>query len=488
MKKPLLSVLAVTCIAVTSQMISCTPTITYQPVRSDEPGPHMYYDSTRYRLNEMIVIFKKPPTTKGVDQMKEAIGKQGINPDLIKMRKCNSCNAYVELWQAPDLETAVHSEGLVGGTGSRRGSQGVGEDSLAYYSLNFRQDVEMDSSAHFRDFNYSAYVPVKSDTAGKDVIRIAVLDTGIDADRIISTDYLWTNQRELSAGIKGREIDNDNNCYIDDTFGWNFVDGTNDVKDLHRNLHGTLVSHYIINQFARSEHNAVKIMTLKTHDKEGKGYLFASICAIHYAIEKKANIINASWGFYYYDDRPHPYLNKLITEDLRSEGILFVTAAGNRIEAVDDRARIIYQDAHGVLIPDSLLRNLEYHNFYPACLSNDANNVVTVTTADTTRVSPTQNYSPMYVDMGAIPDEITPNFMKFNVPFPGPITTISGSSFATAIMTGRIGALLPMSSYLSGIDKGVLNQVEAPPGAAPFTKSSFLKKWRIRNGRITPRN
>ena len=76
--------------------------------------------------------------------------------------------------------------------------------------------------------------------------------------------------------------------------------------DDNADLHGTLVSHYIINEFAASSGKAVELMTLKTHDKNGSGDLFTSICAIHYAMEMKAQIINASWGFYYYQEGPHP--------------------------------------------------------------------------------------------------------------------------------------------------------------------------------------
>ena len=106
-----------------------------------------------------------------------------------------------------------------------------------------------------------------------------------------------------------------------------------------RSLHGTLVSQYIINEFATSQNKAVELMALKTHDKDGRGDLFSSICAIHYAMEKGAQIINASWGFYYYEDGPHPYLNNLITNVLREKGILFVAAAGNKIDDQDVFAR-----------------------------------------------------------------------------------------------------------------------------------------------------
>jgi hypothetical protein len=487
MKKTLLSLLAVACIAVASQMISCTPTKFY-PVRTNEPSIEALYDSTRYRLNEIIVMFKNEPIKAAVDTIKAKIHRSGIDSaTIVVTRKCNSCNAYVEVWHADSLHTRIHSNGPRAGTVSDRGSNGVGEDGLAYYSLNFKQNIPMDFVGEgFKGFNYANLKKTENNTQGKDVVRIAVLDTGIDTERILSTSYRWTNQREASRGADS--VDQDGNCYIDDSFGWNFIGDNNDVSDNNEERHGTLVSHYIINEFATSRNKAVELMTLKTHDKDGYGDLFSSICAIHYAMENGAQIINASWGFYYYQDGPHPYLDYLITTLLREKGILFVAAAGNQIDEDDAFAHKVYKAAHsGVDIPDSYLRNLAYHNFYPACLSTIDNNVVTVTTADKKRVSPSQNYSSQYVDLGAIPDDI--NLMRFKVPYAVPAgatgtTTISGSSFAAAIVTGRIGAFLSNSAYSPNINKSV---VLAPMEAAGLsTTSNSLASDHIRGGRITP--
>ena len=202
-------------------------------------------------------------------------------------------------------------------------------------------------------------------------------------------------------------------------------------------------------------------------------------------MEKEAKIINASWGFYYYQERPHPYLDSLITQVLRKKGILFVAAAGNKIDQVDIDASAAYLAVNGVDIPAGYLRNLEYHNFYPACLSREDNNVVTVTTADHTDVSPTQNYSSMYVDLGAIPDDTT--LMRFRMPFDGPEITVSGSSFAAAIVTGRIGAFLPKSAYVDGLNKRV--KVLVPMETAGLTKKApLLESKHIRLGRIISHN
>jgi hypothetical protein len=474
MKKNLPSLLAVACIAVASQMISCS---SYNPVRTDEPGPgtHGLYDSSRYRLNEVIVMFKSEPTTESRNKIKGQIQASGIDSATIEMRRCNSCNGYVELWKADSLHTRIHAQGIAGGT-RPGGSKPVGEDSLAHYSLNFKQDIPMDFLKE-KKLNFNNVKKVENEKGKKDIVRIAVLDTGIDTARIIGSSYLWTNPG----------ADADSNCYKSDKFGWNFTGNiyNNDVHDDNPNLHGTLVSNYIINQFATST-KSVELMILKTHDKDGFGDLFSSICAIYYAMERGAQIINASWGFYYYQDRPHPYLDYLITTVLREKGILFVAAAGNKVQDRDDFARKVYQATHpGVTLPDSYFRDLECHSFYPACLSTENNNVVTVTTADRDKVSPTQNFSSKYVDIGAIPDDLS---MRFKVPF-DPSTYISGSSFATAIVTGRIGANLPNGANATNATILDKQEILGPMQAASLIeKSPALESDHIRMGRITLHN
>ncbi len=485
MKKTLLSLLAVACIAVTSQLISCKKDGD-KPVKSDETcGCH-----PGYRPNELIVTYKKKPTPKRRDLIKSDKQKDGIDPKDIKIRACKSCDSYVELWEAPNIHTTIHSQPIGGGTRTDRGTGGVGEDSLAYYSLNFMQNIPLDS-LNFEDRKYDTLNRVNFNTNRESVIRVAVLDTGIDTDKIIRPKFRWTNAKER-LGKANR--DDDGNCYEDDSVGWNFRANTPDVKDGNKNLHGTVVSHYILNEFAKSElNNTVEIMTLKTHDDDGKGDLFSSICAIHYAMEHGANIINASWGFYYYgsyyggEGRPQPYLDSLITQILRKRGILFVAAAGNKIDTQD----IIAQNTY--FVASDRLRDLEYHYFYPGILGKqEDNNVITVTTADKTGVSPTQNYSSKYVDVGAMPDKTTSAWMKFKAPFkvpPGQVVDyVSGSSYATAIVTGKIAANLPKSSYVPDIKKtDVLTTIESGfPVVTPLiTRSVPLQAERIRNGRLT---
>lgn len=456
----------------------------YQPVRSKETGKDQSA-RVRYTADEIIVMYKGTPLPEQVDRIKQAARDAGINMDSLTIRRCNSCSSYVELWNAKDIHTVIHGEGIRAGTVSDNGSDGVGEDSLARYSLNFIQRLPVDSLPFRREYKFDRQQDTMSG-AGKDTVIIAVLDTGIDTVVAVNPSYVWKNTSE-----KATPGDADGNCYPNDVRGWNFVSDNANIYDDNQNLHGTLVSQYIVNEFRQSPDNFVQLMALKTHDHTGHGDLFSSICAMHYAIDKGANIINASWGFYYYDDGPHPYMDSLITQVLRQKGILFVTAAGNKIDEADAYAKQVYMDSFNVNLPDELLRNLAIHNFYPACLSDAGNNVITVTTTDGTLISPTQNYSSRYVDLGVKADVIHPAYMKFTLPFSG--QPISGSSFATAIATGKIGAFLPVSDYIPDIKKeNVLSKMQASGGSGGvpvlITFESVLEnKKLIRNGRMTKR-
>jgi cell wall-associated protease len=59
-------------------------------------------------------------------------------------------------------------------------------------------------------------------------VIVAVIDDGTDFNHEDLKDIIWTNEKE----IPGNGIDDDNNGYIDDIHGWNFIGGKNgDVKE-----------------------------------------------------------------------------------------------------------------------------------------------------------------------------------------------------------------------------------------------------------------
>lgn len=158
-------------------------------------------------------------------------------------------------------------------------------------------------------------------------VVVAVIDSGIDLNHEDLKDNIWNNPFEKLDGI-----DNDNNGYVDDVHGWNFVGQNNDVNDDY--YHGTHVAGIIaganngvgivgVNPFA-------KIMSLKFQNSSGLGYTGAAVSAINYAVKmKNAGInvaaINLSWGG---GTSVNLALQKAL-QNANDNGIVVVSAAGN---------------------------------------------------------------------------------------------------------------------------------------------------------------
>lgn len=66
-----------------------------------------------------------------------------------------------------------------------------------------------------------AYETFLSGKEGKEVV-VAVIDSGVDVEHEDLHGKIWVNEDEIA----GNGIDDDNNGYIDDVHGWNFIGGT----------------------------------------------------------------------------------------------------------------------------------------------------------------------------------------------------------------------------------------------------------------------
>ncbi|MGX1931208.1 S8 family peptidase [Flagellimonas sp. 2504JD4-2] len=68
-----------------------------------------------------------------------------------------------------------------------------------------------------------AYDLLRENKKNSSTIIVAVLDSGLDIEHEDIQPVLWTNPKE----IKGNGKDDDNNGYVDDINGWNFIGGPN---------------------------------------------------------------------------------------------------------------------------------------------------------------------------------------------------------------------------------------------------------------------
>lgn len=150
-----------------------------------------------------------------------------------------------------------------------------------------------------------------------------------------------------------------------------------------------------------------------------------------------------------------------------------------------DGHQMLMVAAAGNVIEEGQERNLEKNRFYPGVLSymgeKDTSNVITVTTAgiDRQNVSPNQNYSSKYVDVAIRSDED----YGFRLPFANTQNheeLIAGSSFATAIMTGKIAVRWDDSfrniNFQSSPKNDWINEILPPDGTANESLSNQVNR------------
>lgn len=76
----------------------------------------------------------------------------------------------------------------------------------------------------------SAYKALKKKTST--TVVVAIIDSGIDIEHEDLKGKIWVNEKE----IPGNGIDDDNNGYIDDVHGWNFLGSPNGVNQQYARL------------------------------------------------------------------------------------------------------------------------------------------------------------------------------------------------------------------------------------------------------------
>jgi len=194
---------------------------------------------------------------------------------------------------------------------------------------------------------------------GSEDIIIAILDTGVDIDHPDLKDNIWSNSDET----KGDGIDNDNNGYIDDFNGWDFIQNVPNPKPKFNEEyteggihHGTLVSG-IAAAVGNNLEGVVgvawksKIMPLRVLNSEGTGSIENVIQAVNYAVDNGAKIINLSFV-----GTNKSYFLAEALKAAWNKGVLIVAAAGNETTG------------------ESV--NLNENPNYPICLDEDEENFI----------------------------------------------------------------------------------------------------------------
>jgi len=254
-------------------------------------------------------------------------------------------------------------------------------DLLAFSQTYQPQEASMGFQRYFDTINLS---PTWSEEikVNKEVV-VAVLDSGMDLDHIDLLSNVWVNSEEIA--FNGQ--DDDNNSYVDDVNGWDFIDSDNSPQpNFSANYDRTAVNHgtVIAGIIAAAKNNLgllgiapqVKIMPLRILDDYGQGNTLVLSQAINYAVENGADVINLSLVGRAYDD-----VLKQAIENAYDRGVMIVAASGN-------------EEVNGI--------DLNTDPRYPVCEVDEINRVLGVAALDSNKhLASFSNFGSKCIDISA---------------------------------------------------------------------------------------
>lgn len=157
-------------------------------------------------------------------------------------------------------------------------------------------------------------------------VTVAVIDTGVDINHPDLVNNIFVNPGE----IPGNGIDDDQNGYVDDVSGYDFV--SNDANPDDGNGHGTHVAGTIASLNNGSGSTGIapnaSILPVKVLSDSGSGSNFSVAAGIRYAADLGAEVINLSLGGGY-SRAVHSAIDYA-----GSLGSIVIAAAGNESAAV----------------------------------------------------------------------------------------------------------------------------------------------------------
>lgn len=207
--------------------------------------------------------------------------------------------------------------------------------SFIYGGIVFAESGVTPTDPHFEEQYYLKTIGAPSAwslSTGSSQVVVAVIDTGVDIDHPDLINNIWKNTGE----IPGDGLDNDKNDFVDDIFGWDFVNNIPDPRPKFGGKfssvginHGTLISGII----AAEGNNGIgvtgiswrsKIMPLRAFNNRGESDVSTVVRAIDYAIAKKVDVINFSFVGQFESEMFHSAIKRAMNAN-----ILIVAASGN---------------------------------------------------------------------------------------------------------------------------------------------------------------
>jgi subtilisin family serine protease len=291
-----------------------------------------YAQQNSYREGEILVRFAKDINNKSLSiTRRNSILTSSSAGQVKRTLKSMPDLSLVELPAGLSVEDAINT---------LKGKSGIvhAQPNFIYKALSFPNDTRFNEQWALNNTGQTGGTPGADIDASKawDIITdsniiVAVIDTGVKYYHEDLEDNMWINQEEYN-GTTG--VDDDNNGYIDDIYGYDFCtidDGVTDPDpdDDHIYGHGTHVAG-IIGAVGNNGLGVtgvcwnVKIMALKFINSQGEGDTEDAVDCIGYAIQMGAKVMNNSWGNYEYDQELKDKI-----ETANANGVIFVAAAGN---------------------------------------------------------------------------------------------------------------------------------------------------------------
>ena len=266
-------------------------------------------------------------------------------------------------------------------------------------------------------------------TTGSSNVVVAVIDTGIDYTHPDLIDNISTNAGE----IRGNGVDDDGNGFVDDYYGYDFINSDSDPMDDH--FHG---SHCAGTIGAKGDNGrgvagvnwTVKLMAVKVLNSSGSGTLASVAAGMNYAVKRGVKIMSMSLGTPSYSATLE---NAII--NAKNAGVLVVAAAGNSSQNTD-------------ISPN-----------YPSASAQD--NVLAVAASNSSdTIAYFSNWGPTSVDLAAPGESILSTYLG------GQYAYASGTSMATPHVAGMAAMLLAVNPTLTyGQMKSILISTVDPLSA-----------------------
>lgn len=176
-------------------------------------------------------------------------------------------------------------------------------------------------------------------------VKVAILDSGIDLTHPDFKDRLVYNHQDPINGI-----DDDQNGYIDDYYGYNFVNNSPNIDDDNghgSHLAGIIAAKLNTQNYCEGIAKNAKLIIIKCLDQQLQGNHMNLSAAIIYAVNRGAKVINCSWAI----KKESPLVQEALLY-AKSKNVIVVAAAGNK-----GQPDIIYPASYPEVISVTALDN-----------------------------------------------------------------------------------------------------------------------------------